>query len=347
MSGLFLSDFTKKTLMQFGWKDGDEIPDAVGEFLLAAKDRAAPTTRTDVLIDVEKMLPEDVAAVQKMFADYKATKKEREEEAKFQEQIKSVDPALAASLIQMREAAKAISANKAAKEQEASPSAPLGPEIVDDREQVAATESAQKNEPAAPAGAEPQPEPYSPPPPPPIVLPFCPRCGWDMRMKYDVEVTEEDKQSFIAILLGNARFKKKYEFLGGKFVVTLRSLLADENIAIHQQLVVDHKAGELPSENEWFLRMFEYRIACSLDSVYEGDGKPVAVLPPLGDLKHTPPADNPLETGLVYLRKYVNTQVLAHEVTRRLVGQQFRRFQRLIEALEAMAVEPSFWDGIG
>jgi hypothetical protein len=335
MSGVFMSDFTKKTLAQFGWTEQDSVPESIGEFLLAAKDRAATTTRTDVMVDIEKMLPGDVETAKQMLAEQRAKDKQRKAEAAIDEKTKNMTPSVAEAYRKMLEAtAPPPPAPEEAK-----------PEIVDDR---GADQAQREPEMASPVQEDPPVQAVNNTPPlPPIVLPFCPRCGWDMRMKYDVEITDQDKEAFVAILLGNARFKKRYSFLGDKFVVTLRSLLADENLEIHRQLVVDNQAGELPGENEWFLRMFEYRLACSIESVYDGAGKPLAIVPPLDEMTHKPPPDNPLETGLVYLRKYVNTKVLAHEVTRRLVGQQFRRFQRLIEALEAMAVEPSFWDGIG
>lgn len=337
MSDPVLSDFTKKTLAQFGWTEHDGIPDTLGEFLLAAKDRAAPTTRTDVMIDAEKMLPADIETARKMISDYQDAHKKKKAAIALDEKLKNMDPAAAQAYLKIMETKQQLEEQNA-------------PKVIDDRE-AAAEEQPQAEQAAAPEASKPandeQPAPFSPPPLPPIILPFCPRCGWDMRMKYDVEVTDQDKEAFVAILLGNSRFKKKYSFLGDKFIVTIRSLLADENLEIHRQLVLDNQAGELPGENEWFLRMFEYRLACSIESVYDGDGKPMAILPPLDEVDHKPPPENPLETGLVYMRKYVNTKVLAHEVTRRLVGQQFRRFQRLLEALEAMAVEPSFWDGIG
>jgi hypothetical protein len=47
------------------------------------------------------------------------------------------------------------------------------------------------------------------------------------------------------------------------------------------------------------------------------------------------------------MRDYVSANVLSQEVFKRLVGTHLREFQRLIEALEAMALEPSFWTGIG
>lgn len=346
MTSPFISDFTKRTLIQFGWKDGDPIPDALGELLLAAKERTGASQRQDVMIDIEKMTPGDVERVKQLLAEEKALDVDRKKKAKLEEETKNMDPSVAEFYAKLKEQQEA-SQNAL----NAIPSAPLPPEdnnapqIIDDREE---TEKAQSHDEIDNTAKPPMQLPVDEDGAlPPIVLPFCPRCGWDMRMKFDIEVTDQDKEAFVAILLGNTRFKKTYAFLNDKYNVTFRSLLAEENTMIHRQLVLDNEDKQFATESEWFLRMFEYRLALALDSVYTGDGKPMAVLPEMSEVKHTPPDNKPFETPLVYMREYVNNKVLAHEVTRRLVAQKLRDFQRLVEALEAMALEPSFWEGIG
>lgn len=343
MANPFISDFTKRTLVQFGWKDGDPIPDALGELLLAAKERTGASTRQDVMIDIEKMTPGDVERVKQLLAEEKALDADRKKKEKFDEETKNMDPSVAEFYAKLKEQQE--SAQNALDSLPPPPKDDNAPQVIDDRAEKAEAQEHNEIEP-----------PSLPTPPlvvdndgalPPIVMPFCPRCGWDMRMKFDVEVTDQDKEAFVAILLGNTRFKKTYSFLNDKYNVTFRSLLADENTTIHRQLVLDNEDKQFATESEWFLRMFEYRLACALESVYTGDGKPLAVMPEMAEVQHSPPPEKPFETPLVYMREYVNTKVLAHEVTRRLVSQKLRDFQRLVEALEAMALEPSFWDGIG
>jgi hypothetical protein len=48
----------------------------------------------------------------------------------------------------------------------------------------------------------------------------------------------------------------------------------------------------------------------------------------------------------VPLREYFDKHVLPQETVRRVVGQHHRQFQRLVEALEANAASPDFFDGI-
>ena len=69
-------------------------------------------------------------------------------------------------------------------------------------------------------------------------------------------------------------------------------------------------------------------------------------MPELHEMPFTRSVENPLATALAGQLDFMNKNILAQEVTRRLVATHLRQFQRLLEALEAMALEPSFWNGI-
>lgn len=320
-----VSEFTKKTLGQFGWKDGDAIPAELGPMLVKLRETLPPSPRTDVLVDVATLPPAAVEEIKQMLAAARvaaaAVAKQRAADAA----IENLNPAAQQLL-------RALNADDSA------------PHIIDDR--AATTDSAAELRADAP----------TPPPPPPVaaapaadttgttpmaVLPFCPRCGWDMRQRFEIVPTDLDKEDFLAAALGGTKFKRDYPMFGGKMVVMFNTILADENKMIHRQLVLDQESKRIVTEAEWFVQMLEYRMALSLVAIVDANGKPTAVIPALGEL---PAAGG--ESPLVALTNYVNTKVLAHEVTRRLVGQHLRQFQRLVEALEAMALEPSFWNGI-
>lgn len=325
----YVSDFTKKTLHQFGWADGDPIPTDLGTTLMAIKEKLPPSSNVDVVIDIAVMDEQDIKTVTDALVgakDYLRRKTAADEKAKITKNMSG----------SVRAAYEKLAGDDA-------------PQIVDDRET---------------AVEEPAPAPAPTPEPAPVVTdivpesqsvgglgpmviaPFCPRCGWDMMQKFDIEVTEDDKIDFLATLLGGSRFRRNYELVGGKMILRLRSVLGDENFLIQRQLLLDQNDGEILSESEWFLRMAEYRMACSLDAILDKDGKVLAANPELGDLQFTPPADKPTQTALVLARKQVNSGPLAHEVTRRLVAAHLRKFNRLVESLESMALEPSFWNGI-
>jgi hypothetical protein len=177
------------------------------------------------------------------------------------------------------------------------------------------------------------------------VADVCPRCQWDIRQKFETEVTDDDKEAFIASTLGGTRFKKTYKIMGGRYVICFRSLLAEENSTIHHQLLLDQRDGNFLSDTEWLLRFFEYRLACSISEMLF-EGKPFAVgidLAQVANEQLPNTNDNFDASPCVRLREYMLNNVLKHEVTRRMVGKQFRDFQRLYETLEAMALEPNFW----
>lgn len=325
-----ISDFTKRTLVQFGWKENDPIPVELGALLMQLKDASPRSAKTDVLIDINVVAEEGVAAVKQLLADGKAAATKQADKAAEEAKLANMSPAAAAAY-------RDLVAQEEAQAQ-----------IIDDRDAappVAAPAPAAAPEPAA-AAPEPEPAPEDPAPAPMTILPFCPRCGWDMRQKFDIEVTDRDKHDFLASVLGNQRFKRDLELMGGKLVLTFRTPLVEENKLIHRQLVLDQNAHRIVTEAEWFTQMIEYRMAVSLEKITDGAGKVLSVVPEMHEFKYTPPPEEPLQTPLVSMLEFVNKTVLAHEVTRRLAGQHLRHFQRLVEALEAMALEPSFWHGI-
>jgi hypothetical protein len=316
-----VSDFTRRTLEQFSWVVGDPIPADLGAMLLSMKSALPASSRADVLIDATLLSAENKQQVLDMLAAAKRVKANRDKAEAVAAATAEMAPDVAALYQQLENA---------------------GPTIVDDRDTP--------KEPPPPVEEKPAEAPAPPAEdamPPMVILPFCPRCGWDMRQRFDVEITDVDKQDFLAATIGGTRFERRFKLMGGKFVLVFRSMLADENRLIHRQLILDQNKKDVVTEAEWFLRMLEYRLACSLDRVEGEDGRLLHEVPTLEKMPHTPPEDSPLETALVPLLKFVNGTVLAHEVTRRLAGQHLRQFQRLVEALEAMALEPSFWNGIG
>lgn len=320
-----VSDFTRATLTQFKWTLGDPIPVDLGDLMLKIKDRLPPSSRADVLIDANLMAEEDIAQINAMLDEARAIEKKRRQRSEADDIMANMSPSVRAAYEQV-----------------------TGPEIVDDRAQAVAPapELPPAPEPApAPAVDEPS-EPLQPEDVDsrPVILPFCPRCGWDMRQKFEVEITDADKENFVVTLLGNLRFKKRYDLMGGRMQLTLRALTASENKLIYQQLLADQQAGKVVTEPEWYAQFIEYRLACSIESVADKDGKLLHAVPELKEMRFEP--RGPLDTALPAMLDYVSENVLSQEVFKRLVGTYLREFQRLVEALEAMALEPSFWPGI-
>lgn len=329
VENVYVSDFTKATLGQFGWKEGDAIPADLGQLMIKMKETLPTSKRSDVLVDKDVMSEEQVKQIKDMLREARDLGRKKKRQEELEEQTKNMAPDVAEVYKQLE----------------------TEPMIVDDRDEngetaePAATTTPTVEEKPAP---EPAKEPAAEKPKEtvdPALVVFCPRCGWDMRQKFDVVPTDREKEDFLATLLGGVRFKKKYELFGGRIVVTFRSLLAEENKLIYRQLVLDQQKNKVATEAEWFVQMMDYRLACSLESVADKSGKVLMVIPLLEEMAFEADKDEPLATPLPKQLDLINKN-MAQEATRRLVGTHLRQFQRLVEALEAMALEPNFWNGI-
>lgn len=330
VENVYVSDFTKKTLEQFGWKTGDAIPADLGSLMIKTKETLQPSKRDDVLIDKDVMTEEQVTKVTSLLREARELGNKKKQEEKLAEDTKNMAESV-------RDGYKQIVGTLDA------------PEIIDDREAAAAQPVKEEPPPAEPEKLEDKKEELKVDPPPadlrPIAVAYCPRCSWDMRQKFDIVPTDRDKEDFIATLLGGTRFKKKYELFGGKVIITFRSLLAEENKLVYRQLVLDQQMNKVATEAEWFTQMMDYRLACSLETLADKQGKVIASVPQLDEMTWERNSGEPLATPLPKQLELINKN-LAQEATRRLVGTHLRQFQRLLEGLEAMALEPSFWNGI-
>lgn len=332
VENVYVSDFTKKTLEQFGWKSGDAIPADLGMLMIKMKEILPASKRDDVLVDKDSMTEQQVNQVEELLRQAKELGFKRQKENELNAQTANMAPDIA-------EVYKKIITDDENN----------SPQIVDDRAEIAAEQNKTEAQSSTPPPAEEKPTPE------PVVeklatgvpqpVAYCPRCGWDMQQKFEITPTERDKEDFIATLLGNTRFKKQYEIFGGKFVVTFRSMLAEENKLIYRQLVLDQQINKVATEAEWFVQMMDYRLACSLETIADKNGKVITTIPVLEEMAWENKKEEPLATPLPKQLSLVNEQ-LAQEATRRIVGMHLRQFQRLVEGLEAMALEPNFWSGI-
>ena len=334
----YVSDFTRKTLAQFGWQDNDPIPADLGEWLVKVKETLPTSSRTDILIDANLMAPGAVEFVKAQLAEAKSVAAVLDKQKEKQQQLEKIAPQIRGQYESVLRQLEVVD-DRAAQESASGP-AESAPAKTEDA--PAQTEKDPAPAPAAPGETETALAAFSPAP----VIPFCPRCGWNMRQKFESVPTERDKEDFLATILGNSRFRKTYELFGGKIVITLRSLMAEENRLIYRQLVLDQADKQVATEAEWYLRFQDYRLACSLERVATAAGKVLAEIPELNVSGFKTSETEPFATPIPAQLQFVNKTALGHEATRRLIAQNLSNFQRLVEAMEAMALEPSFWDGI-
>ena len=138
----YVSDFTKKTLEQFGWCSNDPIPADLGQLMLQIKDQLPPSSRTDVLIDKDGMGEEDIEKIKEMLKAAKGAANKIAE----QEKLEQTTTGMSGSVRDMYE--RLVTKNNNA-------------EIIDDRE---APETAEKPVPEQTADAVTAPKEPEPPP---------------------------------------------------------------------------------------------------------------------------------------------------------------------------------------
>ena len=101
----------------------------------------------------------------------------------------------------------------------------------------------------------------------------CPKCGWNLENTIYDEPTETDKDEFIRSTLGSRRFKKEFEYMGGKVAMVFRSTLRAEELAVVDTLNSEINEKRIRTPEEWTLRNRELRMAAQLESVTIGTNK--------------------------------------------------------------------------
>ncbi len=176
----------------------------------------------------------------------------------------------------------------------------------------------------------------------------CQRCSWPLAIPFEVVPTIEDKQGFLAAILGMSRFEKQFPLLNGNLVVFFRSLTSDETATIQNQLGAMVRSGALRGDGEYWGCMHEFRMIVSISRIVVG-GNTVYAVPSLKEwAAANPPWPNKdvEPTPIPQLKEYFYLKGATQEPVRRMLGQVHQEFQRLVEALEFMSSDPDFWIGI-
>lgn len=164
-------------------------------------------------------------------------------------------------------------------------------------------------------------------------LKTCPRCKWDLSKEDPIEVGRDDRLAYFASLYG-ARFKKVYSHFGGDLRFVFRTIEAEENNMLHEQVRRDMLAQPDAPLAAYYARLFEYMLALKLERVEFSDGR-VLTIPADRFLKGRPAEDG--ATPLQGLLSYVRSHVIKHESLSRIAARYLEHFNRLVEKLESDA----------
>ena len=204
----------------------------------------------------------------------------------------------------------------------------------------------QAQEAYAEAMAQPQPQPKPEPKPEPTAETAperrqCPNCSWDLRSDDVIEITDQDRQNFLAATLGGKPFQKLFEMMGGQLQVTLRSLQYNEVDACYRQCYDDRTNNQISNANDFIEQLNRYRLCLQLVEVRSGEDlitfpESLTAWGGTGDYQSLP--------GIL---DQVFNDALRSETMMRMVTKCMAKFNRIIARLEANCDNENFWKATG
>lgn len=383
-----MSDYTRTQMEKLGWKQGDPIPGDLGIRIQEVQDAVRKEANEAKIedselavgwkppkpnfVDIDDLSPEHQEELRQYLQEYKQEMGSKAAEEAQRAAIEAEIPDNVQGPMRDLTREQIIQGETAKAQRQQQPQS----EVIDDRvaveTQPADAKTPEVKQQAAPKTAAPT---------EPVVsgvqqatVTHCPRCLWPVAESFDLKPTSEDKQAFLASILGTSRFQKKYEILGGNAIIYYRSLTTDETASIQYQLGCDIRNGNIHGDGEFLAWLLEYRLIASVSQIDIG-GNTVARVKSIDDwlTDHPVPTQKPLpvqqpetateampaeaftafdaglqrpDTPLPRMRAWFYKEIVTQEPLRRIIGQQHREFQRLVEALEAMTSDASFWKGI-
>jgi hypothetical protein len=179
-----------------------------------------------------------------------------------------------------------------------------------------------------PPPAKPDEKPAAPPTPPPTVCRHC-----NMASNVDpAEPTEADVYAFSQSVWRDARFTKTVKLFGDAAEVTFRTLTFDEEKAVESAVEAERLAGKIPDAFAAMIRTGELRLPLAIAHIRTGSH----------NMTREAPAD-PYAYDYAGEFARVSGGPLRHNAVARAVGQAYRDFFKLADALERRAADKSFW----
>ena len=375
----YVTSETAKQLRAVGWEEGDPIPPDLGQRLAEIQQEVLKERQDSKLEDselaagwtppkakfvkIEELPADKQEEIQQYLQEYKQVQEQAKQQQQYEQQLDARIPEnitgpqrdMMRQQIAAGEAAQAqrnMAEGCVIDDREQPPAKPLGdvptgkqfagnlgnPSLADKIEQAAQAHTQQ----AVPEREE-----------EPVVedthihATNCPRCLWPLSQAFEVEPSDEDKQSFMAAILAMTRFSKRYSLMGDNVVVFMQSMTTQDAELVSTQLNWMVRKGMIIGDAEYWTYLMEFRLMLMVTKIEIG-GNVAYTLPEqskwLGLSGLTSQEVQP--TLLPHLRKYFYTHAAPSEPMRRILTQTHRGFQQLVEALEAMTQHPDFWTGI-
>lgn len=376
-----VSDYTRAQLSKLGWNEDDPIPpnfavhikalqeEYANEQAAAEKANHEAASKRPALairnIDVDALPPAAKAELARVLKDYKQ-QVVAEQEAQLaiaqtaaQNEAAGVPPQVAAGLNEMAEVA-ALHTRAAQRQQRGNidfidDRPPPGAPPVPEGKTYAGTlggssDLAEQFERAKAAQAEAQRQQPAQPPPPPLpetgalpALTHCQRCKFPLDRPWSIQATDADKDDFMLASMTLKRYTKAYPLMGGRVIVTMRSLLANEARALSRYLRDLVRLGEIAGDPEYAAAMAEFRLILSTQSVQANTV--TTDMPTLAEFGA--PARTAGRADFALMSEHFYANIAPTENMRRILGKTYLDFVGLTGILEDLVNDPSFYPGIG
>ena len=179
----------------------------------------------------------------------------------------------------------------------------------------------------------------------------CPRCGYDTKVPWKVEITDQDKQEFTRMVLTGCPFTKTYEVMGGKMKIFFHdvSMEEEDNVTAH----VRKQSGRIDMD----VRML-YVIGMRMNLVYalsrleiddpdDPAGKKIVDYDGIRrNILSTPGVQEQIQKNPEDRCKILHDQMFNKEGAKvgyySLIYQEFCKFDTLYRVLVSRAQDPNF-----
>jgi len=348
----------RQDLETIGWEPGMPIPNNLADWIEKAKkeateaqfmppptDPSLPPVQVPKVVDIQD-LPE--AKRQELEQVLRQTQMQAEAQAREAASMPTQAGRGVAEAIRATEGgARQLELDDDVSPQQQIPdlSRPLRSKVQAEQAKEAVKQQAQAGRAQASPQQQPQTQPQAPAQPKPQQaaetapqLHVCPNCAWDLAAKDLVEISEADKQNFLAATLGNKPFQKLFELMNGQLQVTLRSLRHDEVDACYRQCYEDRKNQQIANSADFMEQLNRYRLCLQLVELRSGEDlvqfpETLAEWGSTGDYRAMP-----------MIFEQVFNEALSSETLMRLATKCMHKFNRILARLEANCDNPDFWE---
>ena len=169
-------------------------------------------------------------------------------------------------------------------------------------------------------------------------LKLCPHCGWDQAHGDDVELTAQEKETFLlTCVLGRKQYTETFSLYGGRVSVTLRTLTPGEVDSCYFALPALSDQGLPVLDMSSVQLLSEYRMAVSLLHVTGVGPSPMRFPGTLPDWQRLLPADASIPTITKAVKEWLGPSLFLALI--RLTS----RFNHKVNKLIANAENENFW----